>query len=239
MLKNAFRGGFACAFALALAIAAPATGQVVGTPGAPSAFGLSGGVGAVSLTGSYGKPRGGVGVTRFDASTAFGVGFGDPVDGVGVQVGVNITSFRKFGDSGYFTAGVHKMFQLSDAGVYSIGINIENIATWGDAKQSKLGANVIGSYMTSINGQLGLITVGATNAVLGNKPTGIFAVGMGVTETSSIALSQLGNRSTLGYTIAPSGLSGTSVNLSVARDWKSKENSVAVDLISSFNLFGN
>ena len=237
-MNLAYKSCVAVAFGAAMAVTAPAAAQVVGTPGAPSAFGLAGGIASVSLTGTYGPPRG-VGLTRFDASTSFAVGFGDPVDGIGFQVGANLTSFRKFGKSGFLTVGVHKMFQTSEAGVYSVGVNLENIAGWGDVKGKKVSGNIVASYMTSFGDQLGLITVGATNSTANNKVAGILAVGMGVSESTSISLAQVGNRSTLGYTIATPALSGLTINMSVARDWKAKENYFAVDLATSFNLLGN
>ena len=237
-MKSILKGCAVASFGVALAVTAPASAQVVGTPGAPSAFGLAGGVGAASITGTYG-PRRGPNLTRFDASTALTFGFGDPVDGLGVQVGANLTSFRKFGKSGFLTLGVHKMFQASDAGIYSVGVNVENIAPWGDAKRNKVSGNVVVSYMTSFGDKLGLITVGATNTTPGRKVEPILAVGMGLTDTSSVSLSQVGDRTTLGTTFAVSALSGASVNLSAARDWKTKQNFFVVDVTTAFNFMGN
>jgi opacity protein-like surface antigen len=228
------------ALCAALVVSAPATAQVVGTPGVPSGFGLAGNVVAFSLSGSYSdRRRAGSNATRFDASTAVVFGFGDPVDGIGFQLGANLTSFRKFGKSGFVTVGMHKMFQLSDAGIYSVALNVDNIAPWGDAKSNKLSGNIVASYMTGFGSQLGLVTVGVTNNTTPTrKLKPIFGISRGVTERSSVGFGHAGDSSTIGMTFAPAALQGASVSIAANHNWKTRQNGVTVDIGRAFALRG-
>ncbi|MCH8465744.1 MAG: hypothetical protein LAT78_04100 [Roseinatronobacter sp.] len=237
---SSIKGRVIAAVCAALMVAAPATAQVVGTPGAPSGFGLAGNVVAFSLSGSYGSKRGtGPQSTRYDASTSVVFGFGDPVDGIGLQIGANLTSFRKFGKSGFVTVGAHKMFQLSEAGIYSVALNIDNIAPWGDSKKNKLSGNLIVSYMTGFGPQLGLVTVGVTNNTTPNrKLKPVFGISTGVTETSSVGFGHAGDTSTIGMTFAPQALQGASISVAANRNWKTRQNGVTVDIGRAFALKG-
>jgi hypothetical protein len=228
------------AICAAMVVTAPATAQVVGTQGAPSGFGLAGNVVAFSLSGSYGERRGtGPRSSRFDASTAVVFGFGDPVDGVGFQVGANLTSFRKFGKSGFVTVGIHKMFQLSDAGIYSVALNVDNIAPWGDSKANKLSGNIVASYMTGFGSQLGLVTVGITNNTTPTrKLKPIFGISRGVTDTSAVGFAHAGDTSTLSVIFAPQALQGMSVSVGANRNWKTRQNGLTVDIGRAFALRG-
>ncbi len=217
---------------------APAAAQVVGTPGAPSAFGLPQGVVAGSLSGSYqNRSRGGEQPTRYDASTSLMVGLGNTVDGIGFQLGTNITSFRNFGASGYFTVGVHKVFQTSEQGVYSVAANLDYLAPWGDSRENKPSGNLLLSYMTGFGPRLGLVTLGvANNTRFDRRPVGVFGLGVGISDESSISFAQLGRRSTIGLTTAPAALRGASLSVGLSRDWSSRTNLLTVDIGHSFNI---
>lgn len=221
--------------------ALPAMAQTVGTAGVPTGFGLAGGVLALSASGSYGEERNPpADRTRYDGSGAVMLGFGDPVAGLGVQGGVNLTSFRDFGDSGYLSLGVHKMFQTSDAGIYSVALNVSHIEPWGDAKLLDPGVSLVGSYMTSIGGRLALISLGAATDTNDARDTeAVFGFGMGVSDNVAVSLGQVGQRTALGMTLSPSMLAGNSLSLSVNHDHDTGENTFVVDLGRAFNLFKN
>ena len=219
-------------------LVAPAGAQVVGTPGAPSAFGLSQGSVAAALSGSYeNRSRGGLRPTRFDASTSILIGFGDPVDGIGFQLGTTITSFRDFGAAGYFTLGAHKMFQTSEHGIYSVAANLDYLAPWGESRENKPSGNLLLSYMTGFGPRLGLVTLGvANNTRFDRRPVGVFGVGVGISDETSISFAQLGERSTIGLTTAPAALRGATLSVGLSRDWSSRTSLLTVDIGRSFNI---
>jgi hypothetical protein len=214
-----------------------ASAGTIGTPGVPSGFGLAGGVAGLSISGSYGSDRGD---SRFDASTALTFGFGNPVTGVGIQPGLSITSFRDFGASGYLSFGLHKMFQTSEAGIYSVALNFSHLASWGDAKRLKPGASLVGSYLTSFGSNLALVSIGLGTDMNDRRAVqGIVGIGMGLRASYAVGIGQVGNRTALGLTSSPVWLSGGSVSVSLNHDWKTRDTRLAVDLARSFNLFGN
>jgi hypothetical protein len=221
--------------------ALPAMAQTVGTAGVPSGFGLAGGVLALSASGSYGEERNPpADRTRYDGSGAVMLGFGDPVAGLGVQGGVNVTSFRDFGESGYLSLGVHKMFQTSDAGIYSVALNVSHIEPWGDAELLDPGVSLVGSYMTSIGGRLALISLGAATDTNDARDTeAVFGFGIGLNDNVAVGLGQVGQRTALGMTFSPAMLAGNSVSVSVNHDHDTGDNTLVVDLGRAFNLFKN
>lgn len=215
--------------------------ETVGTAGVPTGFGLAGGALGVSLSGSYGEPRNPpTDNTRFDASGAVMAGFGNPVDGLGFQAGVSITSFRNFGKSGSLTLGVHKMFQTSEAGLYSVALNATNLAPWGDAEQLDAGASLVGSYLTSMGGKLALISLGAANDTNAARDVeGIFGFGIGLTDDVGVSIGQAGSRTAVGMSFATNVIAGNSLNISVSHDADTDDNTLVFDLSRTFNLFGN
>lgn len=215
--------------------------QTVGTAGVPTGFGLAGGVLALSASGSYGPERNPpADTTRYDGSGAVMLGFGDPVDGLGVQGGINITSFRDFGESGYLSLGVHKLFQTSEAGVYSVALNVSHIAPWGDAELLDPGVSLVGSYLTSFGGRLAMVSLGAatdTNNDRDLEP--IFGFGVGLSENVAVNLGQVGQRTVVGMSFSPDMLGGLSLTVSLNHNHDNGDNTLVVDLGRAFNLFKN
>jgi hypothetical protein len=74
---------------------------------------------------------------RFDGSGSLGFGIGDAVKSVGVEFGVNITSFGgndfDFGDSGSLGFKVHKYFADGTA----VAVGWSNPIKWGDVNDAK------------------------------------------------------------------------------------------------------
>lgn len=237
-MKNFIASG---ALALSIFAGSQAAAEAIGTPGVPSAFGLAGGGVGISLSGSFGPQRGSSGEdTRFDASSGVTFGFGNPVTGVGVQSGIALTSFRDFGASGYLTLGVHKMFQSSDAGIYSVALNASHIAPWGDSEALDPGISLLGSYLTSFGSNFALVTVGVGNDMNDERDVqGIFGVGVGVGESYAVSIGQVGDRTSIGLTVSPDLLAGTSLGISVNHDWDTHDNTLVVDIGRTFSLFKN
>lgn len=206
--------------------------------GAPTAFGLSRGEVFGGISGGYeSRNRGGSSPTRFDASSTIFIGFGDPVDGIGFQVGTALTSFRNYGKSGYVSVGVHKMFQTSEQGIWAVAANLDNITPWGDSSDNKLSGNLLLSYMTGFGPRLGLVTVGlANNTRLDRRLEGVFGLAVGITDKTSLNVAQLGRRSTLGVMTAPPALGGVILSAGLSRDWSSKTTLLTVDIGRTFNM---
>ncbi len=223
---------------LCLGLNAPAQAQLVATPGVPTAFGLPDGVLAVALSGSYAtRNRRGLAPTHFDGSSALAYGIGDPVDSLGFQLGATVTSTRRFGRSGYLSFGAYKLFQRDDRGVYALAANLDYLGRWGEGREMRPSGNVLLSYMTGFGENLGLVTLGvANNTRFDRRVVGVFGLGMGVTDRSSISLAQMGSRTTLGLTSAPALLTGTTLSAGLSRDWSTKTNMLTVDIGRNFTL---
>ncbi|TVP74217.1 MAG: hypothetical protein EA339_00870 [Rhodobacteraceae bacterium] len=199
---------------------------------------MSDGVLALSQSGSYAsRSRRGLAPTHFDGSSALAYGFGDPVDSLGYQLGATVTSTRRFGRSGYLSFGVYKLFQRDDRGVYAIAANLDYLGRWGEGREMRPSGNLLVSYMTGFGENLGLVTLGvANNTRFDRRVVGVFGLGVGVTERSSISLAQMGSRTTLGVTSAPELLRGTTISAGLSRDWGTKTNVLAVDIGRNFTL---
>lgn len=232
---------FSMAAAAVIMIGLPAAAQTVGTAGVPTGFGLAGGVLALSASGSYGPERNPpADTTRYDGSGSVLLGFGDPVAGLGVQGGVNVTSFRDFGESGYLSLGVHKMFQTGDAGIYSVALNATHLEPWGDAELLDPGVSLMGSYLTSFGGRLAMISLGAaTDTNNARDVEAVFGAGFGVSDTVAVSLGQVGQRTALGMSFSPAILAGNSLSLSVNHNHDTGDNTFVVDLGRTFSLFKN
>ena len=231
--------GAAAALALMVGVAAPA--QTVGTAGVPTGFGVADGTVAFSVSGSYGPRRNPpIDNTRLDASGSVIAGFGNPVSGLGVQAGVNVTSFRRFAASGYLSFGVHRMFQTSEAGVYSVALNASHLAPWGDARRQRPGYSLVGSYLTSVGGRLAMVTLGAaTDTNAARKVEGLAGFGIGVSDKVAVSVGQVGARTSLGLTLAPAVLAGNTLSVSVNHNRRTGANTLVVDISRSVKLFGN
>jgi len=207
----------------------------VATPAIPSGFGLSGNTLAVSLSGAYDNSRP-VG-NRLDASTSLAFGFGDPVDGIGVQASVNLTSFRMFGASGYGALTLHRMFQTNSSGIFSISGNLTYIAPWGNAARLPMGGSVVGSYLFGINGRLGIATLGATNDLnAARRVQPVVGFGYQVADDIAVSAGWAGEQSVLGIGWQPPMLGGTTVNLSVRAVEDNARRSIGLDITHAFNL---
>ena len=195
-------------------IGAPGT-----TFGTPSAYGASRGQGFVGVSGIYDFDGKGLasGNGRVDGSVAVGVGFGDPVKAVGVELMGTLTSINPkdgtFGDSGQMGVKVHRL--LDAASGLSIALASTDFARWGEAKLSlrstyvamtgNLPIKLIGNYPVSATLGAGNGNYRPFSAVqTGQDKVGAFAsIGTQLTERTSLSLSHLGGRTNLGVGITP------------------------------------
>ncbi|MBR9764748.1 MAG: hypothetical protein GYB53_14770 [Rhodobacteraceae bacterium] len=203
------------------------------------------------VSGSLSDPRGGVAGNDMDGSLAFGAGFGNPIDAVGVQVDVNITGTDPLGDSGGLGLKLGRAVSLQPNHVVFASVGASNLAPWGDAKQGDTRWNVTLSGLTQLEGPT-LIhplmwTVGyGSDAVLvtpGSSSTeeGFFAgVGIGVTKYLGVAISGTENQLNAGIGVKVPGVDGLNVSLGVndiTDNMERKQNILSVSY-SINNVFG-
>lgn len=230
--------GLTTAILLGLGSAASSETVLVGTAGIPSGFGLSGGSVGLTASGSFGSPRNPpIDNTRFDASASLLTGFGDPVSGLGFQAGLNVTSVRNFGESGYLTLGVHKMFQTNEKGVFSVALNATHVAPWGNATVLDPGYSLVGSYLTSVSGRLAVFSAGAATDTNANRDVeGVIGMGIGIADAASFSVGQVGAKSVVGMSFSPQWLGGSSLSVSVNHNHDTSRNTLVVDLARVFNI---
>lgn len=211
----------------------------LGTAGLSTAFGMSGNTVALTFSGSYGPPRA-PDNTRFDASTAVSLGLGNPVSGLGLQFDMNLTSFRQFGESGNFSANIHKMFQLNNKGVYSVMLSAGNLGAWGNATRLPENASVIGSYMFGIGAHPAVLSLGATTALNINKDVeAIGSFGYSLNSDWAVSVGFAGDTPVVGATWQPEFLPNTPISISISDIDDEAQRKLSIDIGHTFNLTGN
>ena len=95
----------------------------------PSAYGADWGDAFVGLSGVTAGNQ-----TDLDGSASLGMGFGDAVDNIGVEVSVGIISLNGFADDGIVGFKLHKVFP--EANNLAVALGWSNAAKWGDARNS-------------------------------------------------------------------------------------------------------
>jgi hypothetical protein len=200
-----------------------ALNKSIGAPGtsfgAPSAYAASKGQGFIGLSGIYDYDGKGMvdGNGRVDGSMSAGVGFGDPVEGIGIELSGNITSLRQtFGDSGQAGVKIHRIVNSNYR--TSVAIASTDAVRWGQAKLSSrsqyiavtsdLPVRLIGNYPLSV-------TLGAGNGsyrslasvTSGDNKLGVFgSIGTQLSERTALSISQLGGRTNVGLGLTPFNL---------------------------------
>lgn len=97
----------------------------------PSAYGADWGDTYAGLAGSTGSDRD----RSTDGSAAIGIGFGDAVRNIGVEVGVGIISLDGFADDGIVGFKLHKIFP--QAGNLAVAAGWTNPIKWGNANNAE------------------------------------------------------------------------------------------------------
>lgn len=213
--------------------------RFVGTAATPSGFALYGNTAAVAISGTYGQWRGGAGSDRLDASAALSFGVGNPYRGLGLQADVNITSFRDFGYSGYFSLTLHRAFQVDQAGVYSIALSASHLAAWGNSARVPVGGSLVGSYLTAIDGKLAMFSLGIANNLNDDRRVrGIVGFGMAVNDDWSVNAGWVGDQSVFGATWQPRVLGGTAISVSLRGVEDRNRRLIGIDVSRSFRLSG-
>ncbi|MGQ0609736.1 MAG: hypothetical protein ACT4N9_01335 [Paracoccaceae bacterium] len=153
-----------------------------------------------------------VGGSGMDGSLSFGTAFGDPEEGIGVNVSANITSVHlsDFGDSGFLAVSMGTRLGLSMPTYVSLGVN--NIAGWGDSAANDLSASAAVTTFGTLPGGSALpvmVTLGL-DAVAGGSLTPFGGVGVGFTEFFGASVSHDGSNLNLGVGFTLPGIEGLS-----------------------------
>ncbi|MCB1343235.1 MAG: hypothetical protein KDK24_19640 [Pseudooceanicola sp.] len=102
--------------------------------GIPAGFGAPRGVWFLSAAATNRRDR--VFANDWDASFAVGFGLGDPVNGIGITPVIDFTSVspHHFGESGKVGVKFSREMPFGPDWQGAIGLDIDNIATWGDSR---------------------------------------------------------------------------------------------------------
>lgn len=187
------------------------------TVGIPSGFTLAKNTGFASLSLSNVRER--RRAQRPDGSAAFGLGFGDPVNAVGVEAIVGLSSIggnsgltgfdlSDFGDSGSLNLKISRRIASPfSGGVASLALGAGRAARWGDMSAAK--PNYYAAYSTSFslgsasgNPMSGLLSAGYGSAIGSFEDTAgaFFGLGLGLGKGVSVGASWYGNEAILGAT---------------------------------------
>ena len=190
--------------------------------GASSAIPAPGGTAYGALT--YTNPRRGVSGQGGDGDLALGYVFGNPVTGLSVTTGVNITSLEDFGEDGSFDLSVARMLRASGNSATFIGASAGNIFAWGSAKLDDENYSAYVSHLVGFQTAGGEVPVQFTLGYGDNTTRedngsglmkeGVFAgVGVGLTETLSASISATTTQANIGFTMVVPQVPGLGVSL--------------------------
>ncbi|MFT5615095.1 MAG: hypothetical protein ACI8Q6_002378 [Granulosicoccus sp.] len=135
-----------------------------------------------------------------DGSLAFGIGFGDAIDSVGVQLTAQITSLTDdFGDSGYFALNFSRQVAAGKAPIF-IGAEVSSLASWGDAKDNPTSGKVMATWFPTLQFDSGtniplMITAGYGSHLKNGfaDPAPYFGIGAGFTRNFGASVSWTGD----------------------------------------------
>ncbi|MCT4559226.1 MAG: hypothetical protein N4A61_14345 [Pelagimonas sp.] len=193
-------------------------GGSASTVGIPGGFSIPKNTGFIAVALSDKRERSNQRDT--DASGAFGMGFGDPVHGVGVDFVIGLSSLGKgtngfdakdFGDSGSINVKLSKQFAspLQAGHTASVALGVGRLHTWGDADKRDRSYYIAGSSTFSVNtnrgGSLpGMLTLGyGTDIGTQEDKDGLFAgVGLGLNDWASVGASWYGDEAIAGMTFS-------------------------------------
>ena len=148
-----------------------------------------------------------------DGSIAFGLGLGDPVNSLGGEITIGLTSVStsfwgdgKFADEGNVSGKVHRrVIPLLGGNAASVALGASNVAGWGSTKENP--TNYYGAYSEQKNfgsyKQYGLAyTLGYGSAVSDTETKGDAFAGVAIGyDDYSFSLSQIGKETHIATTL--------------------------------------
>ena len=178
--------------------------------GTPSAYGANAGDAFVGLAGASDGKR-----SDTDGSMSLGVGFGDAVDSVGVELNAGIISLDGFADDGQIGIKMHKIFPEADN--LAVAVGWTNPITWGAAdsaeetfygvvtKSFDLRPEESNTMPLTVSGGIGTGSFRSTGAIAAgtNAPNFFGSVGLRVIPELSLVSSWTGSALNMGISAAP------------------------------------
>lgn len=198
---------------LSLWAAPPATQARATTFGVNSGFGLPSGMGYVAGALTDRRERKSDGGRDWDASSAFGIGFGDARESLGLELNLGITSMTpsQFADSGNLNVRVFRELPgLVPDGISSVALGVGNVVRWGDASEEKRNLTVSYSTLASLPFPAHapapvMVSLGYGSAIknLERDPAIFFGAGVGIHRYVSGGISWAGDEWLGGITVYP------------------------------------
>lgn len=203
----------------------------------PSGFGLSSGTVGLSLSGLYGPYHPPI---DLDGDFGIAVGFGDPVNAVGIATSLSITSLQDdFADSGYLNLSVHRQFRFS-GGYGSINASISGIGAFGTASGRDVGGSLVASFVTGTQSRPYMITVGVANDLnLAQDVQGILGVGMGLNDQWAVSAGVYGDNNAIGVSYFPAWMPNAVIDVALRNVDDSARRGIGFNIGYAFNLSGN
>ncbi len=173
------------------------------------------------------NPRDGVPTSGWDASTSFGLGFGNAAEGIGASIQVNVTGTQPFGTDGDFSLRFSREIDAST----HIGLGINRLAGWGRNGTIEPHAELMLTHFTSFGSGMGnmplMITFGANSASQGDRiDPGVFGgVGFGLSENVGFGVSFKNGYFNAGFGVTMPGVEGLSMTADVSNINEAKTSS--------------
>lgn len=188
--------------------------------GIPSGFGAPRGV--VFASGALTNRRDRQILGDVDGSFAFGFGFGNARNGIGVTPLVDITSVtpRKFGSSGKVSVKLSRELSFAERWVGSAALDLENLVTWGDSNVldrtwtlsysavRPAGPRARVPLMYTLGYGSGVADRGTTDGVFGG-------IGLGLSEYVGVSLAWYGDEAIGGLSIWPDDEKNMQISLGI------------------------
>ena len=233
--------------AMAEGFPSAATSGFVTVFGAPSAVPIPSGTAYAALT--YATPREAIAGKTADGDLSFGFTGGNPVTGIGLTFGVDITGLDPLGDAGSFSVQASRLLGITETTATFAAISYSGFGGWGAQRgQEKLSiyATTFGT-VGSANPKPYLLTIGYgqdtqyTGFGTGVLEDSIFwGAGIGLTENLSASLSGTTNQVNFGVGVRLLGLENISISagvLDVTDAVDRRQTSITIGY-SFNNLFG-
>lgn len=174
--------------------------------GIPSGFGAPRGLGFAALSATNRRDRGRAGA--WDASLAFGIGFGDADRGIGITPVIDITSVTPyhFGSSGKIGVKLSRNIDFGGGWRGAVGLDLHNLVTWGDSRVLDPGWSLaVSAIRTTASGMPVLLSAGYGSEVSdrGTEPGGFAGIGLGLGPRSGVSLGWYGDEAIAGVNFWP------------------------------------
>lgn len=166
---------------------------------------------------TYANPRGGVSGSGGDGDFSAGYSLGNPLDGIGLTLGLVVTGLDPFGDAGSFSLTASRLLRAEGNSATFAGASVSNLFAWGvNSDRSEMYSAYVSHLIGLDIGTIEIpiqVTIGygtdntASSDGSGRLSDGVFAgVGVGLSEVLSVGLSGTRTQLNIGATLNLPGL---------------------------------